>query len=55
LGLGLYGVDLIETEEGPFVIDINSLPGYKGIEGAAQRVAAFILGRAALAARETTR
>jgi ribosomal protein S6--L-glutamate ligase len=47
LGLGLYGVDLIETDEGPFVIDINSLPGYKGIDGAARRVADFILERAA--------
>jgi len=46
LGLGLYGVDLVETSDGPFVIDINSLPGYKGIEGAADRVADYILERA---------
>jgi ribosomal protein S6--L-glutamate ligase len=51
LGLGLYGVDLIETDEGPFVIDINSLPGYKGIDGAAERVAAYISNRAASASK----
>lgn len=47
LGLGLYGVDFIESERGPIVIDINSTPGYKGIEGAAERVAGFIFERAA--------
>lgn len=46
LGLGLYGVDLLETSEGPFVIDINSLPGYKGIDGAADKVAEYIYERA---------
>jgi ribosomal protein S6--L-glutamate ligase len=47
LGLGLYGVDVLESERGPVVIDINSVPGYKGIEGAADRVADFIYARAA--------
>lgn len=47
LGLGLYGVDLIRTSEGLFVIDINSVPGYKGIDGAAARVAAYVYDRAA--------
>jgi ribosomal protein S6--L-glutamate ligase len=46
LGLRLYGVDLIETARGPLVIDINSMPGYKGIDGAAARVAELIYQRA---------
>jgi ribosomal protein S6--L-glutamate ligase len=46
LGLGLYGVDFIDTADGPVVIDINSTPGYKGIEGAAGLVADHIYERA---------
>lgn len=46
LGLGLFGVDVIEGENGPFVIDVNSMPGYKGVEGAAARVAEFIWQKA---------
>ncbi len=47
LQLGLYGVDFIENDDGPMVIDINSFPGYKGIEGAAERIAAYIHDQAA--------
>ncbi len=46
LGLGLFGVDVIEGENGPSVIDVNSMPGYKGVEGAAARVAEFIWQKA---------
>ena len=41
-GLGLFGLDIIETAEGPFVVDVNYFPGYKGIPGAAEVVADFI-------------
>ncbi len=41
-GLGLYGMDLIETPTGPKVVDVNYFPGYKGIPGAAEVVAGYI-------------
>lgn len=41
-GLGLFGVDVIETAAGPFVVDVNYFPGYKGVPGAAEVVADFI-------------
>ncbi len=41
-GLNLYGVDLIETAEGPKVIDVNYFPGFKGVPDAAEVVAGFI-------------
>lgn len=41
-GLSLYGVDLIETADGPKVIDVNYFPGFKGVPGAARVVAGHI-------------
>lgn len=41
-GLGLYGLDLIETPRGLSVVDVNCFPGYKGAPGAAQAVADYI-------------
>jgi ribosomal protein S6--L-glutamate ligase len=46
-GLGLYGVDVLETSRGPFVIDVNHFPGYKGCPGAAEAVADYLEGAAA--------
>ena len=34
LGLGVVGVDLLESDEGPRVIELNSSPGLEGIENA---------------------
>ena len=41
-GLGLYGLDIIESDRGPFVVDVNYFPGYKGVEGAAGMIADYI-------------
>lgn len=41
-GLGLYGLDLIETPDGPRVVDVNYFPGYKGIPDAPHAVAAYV-------------
>lgn len=41
-GLRLYGVDLLKTERGPLVIDINAFPGFRGVPEAAEVLAAFI-------------
>ncbi|MCB0352604.1 MAG: RimK family alpha-L-glutamate ligase [Bdellovibrionales bacterium] len=34
IGLRIAGVDLLETKEGPKVLEVNSSPGLEGIEGA---------------------
>ena len=44
IGLRVAGVDILEAESGPMVIEVNSSPGLEGIEGATERnVAAEIL------------
>lgn len=42
-GVGLYGVDLITSEGKPFVVDINTFPGFKGVPNAAELLAEYIL------------
>jgi ribosomal protein S6--L-glutamate ligase len=41
-GLGLFGMDVIESAEGPFAVDVNYFPGYKGVPDAARHIAAYI-------------
>jgi ribosomal protein S6--L-glutamate ligase len=57
-GLGLFGMDLIETDEGPFVVDLNYFPGYKGLSQAPGLVADYITdyarGRLQLSCREVS-
>jgi ribosomal protein S6--L-glutamate ligase len=43
-GLGLFGLDLIETEDGPRVVDVSYFPSYRGIPAAAEAVASYIAG-----------
>jgi glutathione synthase/RimK-type ligase-like ATP-grasp enzyme len=38
----LYGVDLITSGGKPYVVDINTFPGFKGVPNAAELLAAFI-------------
>jgi ribosomal protein S6--L-glutamate ligase len=45
--LELYGVDLVETEVGPYVIEVNCFPGYKGVPEADRLLAGYIFERAA--------
>ena len=42
LRLGLYGLDVVEGSKGPIVVDANYFPGYKGVAGAAARIASYI-------------
>lgn len=42
LGLGLYGLDVIESPDGPVVVDVNYFPGYKGVPGAGALIADYI-------------
>jgi len=41
--LDLYGVDCIETEDGPFVIEVNDYPNYSGIPNIASLIVDHIL------------
>lgn len=41
-GLGLYGLDVIESRRGPVVVDVNYFPGYKGVPNAASLLADYI-------------
>ncbi|MCB1613127.1 MAG: RimK family alpha-L-glutamate ligase, partial [Xanthomonadales bacterium] len=34
MGLGIAGVDLLRSDRGPLVLEVNSSPGLEGIEGA---------------------
>ena len=34
LGLGVAGVDMLQSNRGPLVMEVNSSPGLQGIEGA---------------------
>lgn len=37
LGLGVAGVDLLQSSSGPLVLEVNSSPGLEGIEGATNK------------------
>jgi len=37
LGLGIAGVDMLQSERGPLIIEVNSSPGLEGIEKATQK------------------
>lgn len=45
-GLELYGVDCIETDGGPLVIEINDFPNYTGVPEADERLAEYVIRRA---------
>jgi ribosomal protein S6--L-glutamate ligase len=34
LGLGICGVDLLQSNHGPLILEVNSSPGLEGIESA---------------------
>lgn len=41
-GMQLYGIDIVEGASGPYVIDVNYFPGYKGVRDAAGVVAGCV-------------
>lgn len=43
LGLELYGVDVLVGPAGPVVVDVNALPGYKGVPDADELLARYVL------------
>lgn len=42
LGLNLFGVDLLITERGPVVIDVNAFPGFRGAHDPAASMLRFL-------------
>ena len=42
-GLELYGVDCIETESGPLVIEVNEFPNYSAVPGADEKLSRFVV------------
>ena len=40
--LHLYGLDLIASDRGPVVVDVNSFPGFRGVAGAASALLCLI-------------
>jgi ribosomal protein S6--L-glutamate ligase len=54
-GLDFYGVDCIETSEGPLVIEVNDFPNYSAVPGADECLARYAIGRAQRAQEEKGR
>jgi ribosomal protein S6--L-glutamate ligase len=50
-GIDLYGVDLIESEGSTYVVDVNSIPGFKGVPDAPLRLAKYFYAAAQRAAQ----
>jgi len=38
----LYGVDLLVTQKGPIIVDVNGFPGFRGVPGADQALVALV-------------
>ncbi len=47
LDLSTCGVDVVVSPTGPVVVDVNPFPGFKGVPGAAELLAAHLLHRLA--------
>lgn len=45
LGIDLYGVDIITHDGRPWVVDLSSFPGFKGVPDAGRRLADHIIAR----------
>ncbi|MGH8874379.1 MAG: ATP-grasp domain-containing protein [Acidimicrobiia bacterium] len=45
-GLELYGVDCLEAEDGPRVVEVNDFPNYTGVPDADQGLASYVARRA---------
>jgi ribosomal protein S6--L-glutamate ligase len=53
LGLRLYGVDVVESSAGRFVVDVNEFPNYTGVEVAPAVIGKLVLAEAAVPAAAT--
>lgn len=53
-GLRLFGIDVLRTQQGPIVVDVNDFPNYTGAEDAAGTIGALLLSEALAGARPPT-
>jgi len=44
-GVDLYGLDIIVSKGKPYVVDINSFPGFKGVPDAGRHLANYLMER----------
>jgi len=51
LGIDLFGIDIIESEERPYVVDMSSMPGFKGVPDAPSYLASYLYDAAKRAVR----
>ena len=54
-GIDLYGVDIIESDGTPYVVDMNSIPGFKSVPDAPLRLAKYFYAAAERASRGGSR
>src|SRR2546429_7958040 len=50
-GIDFYSVDIIESEGKPYVVDMCSIPGCRGVPDGAARLASYLYAAAERAAR----
>jgi ribosomal protein S6--L-glutamate ligase len=50
-GISLYGVDIIESKGQPYVVDMSSIPGFKGVPDASSHLAKYFYRAAERAAQ----
>ncbi|HEX6484345.1 MAG TPA: hypothetical protein VF043_36335 [Ktedonobacteraceae bacterium] len=53
-GLDIYGVDIVETPQGPAILDINDFPSFGGVPRAVVRVSEYVLHAARRAELQRT-
>jgi ribosomal protein S6--L-glutamate ligase len=46
IGTDLFGLDIVVGQDGPYVVDVNPFPGFKGVPDAALRLADYIYATA---------
>jgi ribosomal protein S6--L-glutamate ligase len=46
LGLEIYGIDMIESDDGLWIVDVNGFPGFKGLPGVEPALVSYIARRA---------
>src|SRR2546427_11852446 len=51
LGIDLFGIDIFESEERPYVVDMSSMPGFKGVPDAPSHLASYLYDAAKRAVR----
>ena len=50
-GIDLFGVDIIERDGTPYIVDMNSFPGFRGVPDGIACVARYLYQAAERAAR----